>query len=180
MSRNRYKVPKNSHPKLWDRELLYTLHTKQGYGAFRIAQMFGVSSHAVRRAIKRFNISKPKLYAPQNHRGSRTPRTPEGRRRVLSNGYVIIHHNGKDIFEHRLIMEQSLGRPLLKSEHVHHINGIKNDNRRENLELLSQANHNLKTAFCQECPLRKEIRLLRWEMKQLKSELQSLLDKEIV
>lgn len=48
--------------------------------------------------------------------------------------YVTPTSNGQ-VAEHRLIMGRKLGRPLTPDETVHHINGRRNDNREENLQL---------------------------------------------
>lgn len=78
----------------------------------------------------------------KNHRlGILASNWKGGRRAYPSKqGYIMVSlGSGQRAPEHRLVMEQRLGRKLLKGEVVHHVNGNPADNRVENLVVCKSA-----------------------------------------
>ena len=60
---------------------------------------------------------------------------------LQKNGYVSVSIGNKRYYKHRLVMEEHLGRKLKSGEEVHHKNGVRTDNRIENLLLLDSFSH---------------------------------------
>src|SRR5262245_16768667 len=76
----------------------------------------------------------------KHHTAERSARWTGGRS-LTANGYVRVTVDGRNRLEHRVVAEQTIGRPLRRGEEVHHVNGDKSDNRPENLEVLSTREH---------------------------------------
>jgi len=84
----------------------------------------------------------------------------KGGRTINKDGYVEVyspeHPNRRKhtryVLEHRLVMEEHLGRYLTSQEVVHHRNGVKDDNRIENLELFATNGEHLSETLKGQCP----------------------------
>ncbi len=94
-------------------------------------------------ACGRIKQKKSRTCAACRRHGGPNNAAWKGGRTFHRAGYVLIrvpdHPRAKPnrpyVFEHILVMEEQLGRPLDPNETVHHLNGVKDDNRIENLEL---------------------------------------------
>jgi hypothetical protein len=110
----------------------------------QIASVYNVGITTVKRAVKAGGVPLRDAYWQGDH--TKHPRWKGGLPYKGCNGYLEVfippdhwlkpyeNHKGR-MLQHRFVMAESLGRPLTRTESVHHINGDRTDNRLENLQL---------------------------------------------
>jgi uncharacterized protein (DUF1330 family) len=120
------------------KNLAHHFCSRKCYGEWKIENSKGVNNPFYNRSHTLETIEKiRKKQKGSNNKGWKGGKTTR-------HGYIVVkayNHPQRDannyIREHRLVMEKFLGRYLKPEEIVHHINGIKDDNRIENLMLFA-------------------------------------------
>lgn len=141
-----YDVPINP------RGQMYRAFSKQEIARMVRMSNAGKSQTAIAEAFGSHQVIVSRVMRAAGHRIERRIARGEshgswkGGRTVSGEGYALVKVDRDDplfpmagrigyVLEHRLVMARHIGRPLLKNETVHHINGKRADNRIENLQL---------------------------------------------
>lgn len=131
---------------------------ESGAGLRDIMKVLGTSTKTIKRVMQENGIE---LKHQLGDKGEKSVGW-KGGRNISPQGYVLVWVDPKDpmavmadvnnyVREHRLVMAREIGRPLKSHETVHHINGDRQDNRIENLQLRIGNHGNGQVYCCAEC-----------------------------
>jgi HNH endonuclease len=144
----------NSH----NPELILKIRDMAAAGMFsaEIAEALGTTAKAVQKAYRRYNFPVLKNFCERKReqrndwkggvkivKGYSYSRTP---------GHPLASKYGNYVAVHRLVMEQTLGRLLLKTEVVDHIDGNTQNNSPENLRVFQSNAEHLRVTLVGKCP----------------------------
>jgi hypothetical protein len=137
--------------------IMKNLYINDKFSQAQIAAKFRCSQVVVARVLNKMGVS-----IRSNSAKGREHANWKGGRIIMDGGYIGIYMESADplfsmanrtgyVPEHRLVMARAIGRPLLRSETVHHINGKSSDNRLSNLQLRT-GRHGKGTIYrCADC-----------------------------
>lgn len=113
---------------------------RHGKNVGKPCEVDGCSRPATRKGLCGLHYGRIRRTGSAGGAALRRPARGAGAGWVDRGGYRrVMGPTGRSNFQHRQVMEAHLGRPLLREESVHHVNGNRSDNRIENLELWSRS-----------------------------------------
>lgn len=143
-----------------DKKELIDLYYNKNLSFRDIANLKNTSSAKIRYWFKKYNLKSRSLSESCNLRTKLKPQSNPGRKDmpkkplygkdnpaykkgwwITSNGYKKISWLGNEILEHHYIWSIIYKKEIPQGHQIHHINGDKLDNRIENLECLSNSEH---------------------------------------
>lgn len=123
--------------------LCYAGKNKHGHTKWRCQCDCGNRCTILSQALRKGTTKSCGCYKKECTANRVGPKHHLWKNKYIQMGYLVETINGKHVKKHRMIAEKALGRSLKKKEVVHHINGIKTDNKNSNLLICSVSYHTM-------------------------------------